>query len=45
MAFDCDRRGATVYLVLREVGAGFFFFPAVFEADFADVAAVLPLKI
>jgi len=44
MAFDCDRRGATVYLVLREVGAGFFF-PAVFEADFADVAAVLPLKI
>lgn len=44
MAFDCDRRGTTVYLVLRDVGDDFFF-AAFFEAGLDDLAAALPLKI
>ena len=44
MAFDCDRRGATVYLVLRDVGDDFFF-ATFFEAVLVDLAAVLLWKI
>lgn len=44
MAFDYDRRGVIVYLVLRDVGVDFFF-ATCFEADLVDLAAALPLKI
>lgn len=44
MAFDCDRRGTTGYLVLRETGADFFL-DAFFEAGFADLVDAVPLKI
>lgn len=44
MAFDCGRRGAIGYLVLREAGADFFF-ATFFEVDFADLEEAVPLKI